>query len=111
MILNALITEVINLLKTSIPVDIDLKYDIKNNPGTVLADSVQIHQVLINLVTNAHQAMAGKKGNIEIVLDSTVITEASSSITGLQINPGNYALLTVRDTGHGIGKRCTRPYI
>ena len=112
--LDALITEVINLLKTSIPVNINLKYEVKNNPGKVLADSVQIHQVLLNLVTNAHQAMSDIKGNIEIILDSVVITETSSSLTGLQINPGNYALITVRDTGHGIEKdileRIFEPY-
>ena len=112
--LDALITEVINLLKTSIPVDVELRYNQKKNPGSVLADSVQIHQVLINLVTNAHQAMQDKKGNIDITLDSTYISKASSSLTGLQINPGNYALITVRDSGHGIEKeiidRIFEPY-
>ena len=112
--LDVLINEVINLLKTSIPVDIDLKYSKKNNPGSVLADSVQIHQVLVNLVTNAHQAMHDKKGSIDITLDSIYISETSSSLTGLQINPGNYALITVSDTGHGIEKdfieRIFEPY-
>ena len=112
--LDSLINEVINLLKTSIPVDVELKYQTIKHPGSVLADSVQIHQVLINLVTNAHQAMSDKKGIIDITLDSVYISEASSSLTGLQINPGNYALITVRDTGNGIEKdvieRIFEPY-
>ena len=112
--LDSLINEVINLLKTSIPVNVKLKYKNINNPGSVLADPVQIHQVLVNLVTNAHQSMADKKGIIDITLDSALITETSSSLTGLQINPGNYALITIKDTGHGIEKeyidRIFEPY-
>ena len=112
--LDSLIKEVINLLKTSIPVNVKLKYQKIKNPGLVLADSVQIHQVLVNLVTNAHQALSDKKGVIDISLDSALITETSSSITGLQINPGNYALITIRDNGHGIEKnlidRIFEPY-
>ena len=112
--LDVLIKEVITLLKITIPVNVKLNYILKENPGPVFADTVQIHQVLINLLTNAYQAINDEKGVIDITLDSKHISESSSSLTGLMINPGNYALISVRDTGHGIEKeiidRIFEPY-
>ena len=112
--LDVLIKEVITLLKITIPVNVKLNYILKENPGPVFADTVQIHQVLINLLTNAYQAINDEKGVIDITLDSKHISESSSSLTGLMINPGNYAIISVRDTGHGIEKeiidRIFEPY-
>ena len=66
----------------------------------VLADPSQIHQVGMNIITNAYHAVESKGGQISIVLKQTLLETPES----LQINvgPGTYAILSISDTGHGM---------
>ena len=99
--MGLMIKEISKLLRSSIPTTIDISYDIKAEIDTVLADPTQIHQVIMNLCTNASHSMGEKGGELEIELDDLFL---ESNIGGkyTDLNPGSYLRLTVRDTGYGI---------
>ena len=67
----------------------------------VLADSSQIHQVLMNLCTNAAHAMRNRPGTLHIGLDACQVDEHLAG-THPGLKPGPYALLTVQDAGEGM---------
>ncbi|MFW8601012.1 ATP-binding protein [Desulfobacterota bacterium M19] len=109
MAVQHLIKEVVNLLSSTLPATIQVKQHIEPC-GMVLADSSQIHQVLMNLCTNAFHAMRQTGGVLEIGLRQ----EEVSSVGFNGLSPGNYALLTVSDTGCGMSdevkERIFEPY-
>ncbi|MCK5519963.1 MAG: response regulator [Candidatus Marinimicrobia bacterium] len=96
-----LIKEVIKLLKSTLPASIVIDIDIKTDKDIILADAAQIHQVVMNLCTNAYQAMKAKGGNLSIILNNITINEPLSR-KGKSIPLGNYLQLRVIDTGIGI---------
>ena len=98
---QTVVKEALKLLRTSIPTTIEIRPNIDANCGPVLADSTQIHQVVINLATNAYQAMREKGGVLELTL---MEKEISSDDSDLDLHPGTYLKLTVNDTGHGMDK-------
>ena len=63
-----IIHESIGLLRASIPATIDIHQDIDDDCGPIMADSTQIHQIIVNLCTNAYQAMEDSKGRLDISL-------------------------------------------
>lgn len=83
------------------PVEIELQLDPRI--GRVLGDSMQLHQVLLNLVTNASQAIrdAGRPGRIEVNLNEVHLEDEIDTGLGT-ISPGSYACLLVRDDGPGM---------
>lgn len=95
--LNAIVTTIQKLLLRLIGEDIELRTNLDTNGATILADSGQIEQVLINLCTNARDAMPG--GGIITISTSTIIVR--ESLEGIE-RPGAYALIAVSDTGSGI---------
>lgn len=97
--IQSIIENVVNLLKTSIPPTIAVKYDMDNSCGPVLADTTQIQQILINLITNATHAMQKTGGVLEISLTEKRIGFESRN---LDLDPGDYVQLSVSDAGHGI---------
>jgi nitrogen-specific signal transduction histidine kinase/ActR/RegA family two-component response regulator len=99
--LRLIVKEALKLLRASLPTTIDMRQDIDHDDGTVLADPTQIHQVLMNLCTNAEYAMRDTGGILEVRLDTVALdTDAVAHDAGLV--PGSYVRLTIRDTGHGI---------
>jgi PAS domain S-box-containing protein len=96
-----LINETIKLLRATLPSTIEIRQRIASEVYAVLADPTQIHQILINLCTNAAFAMREKGGRLEISLD---YVELSQKITPLysDLTPGPYVKLRVSDTGTGI---------
>jgi PAS domain S-box-containing protein len=99
--INPVIKEGLKLLRSSIPSTIEIRQEIEVKPAVVIADPTQIHQVLMNLGTNATHAMRVKGGILDVSLTHEKIDkERISGIPGLA--PGWYAKLIVRDTGHGI---------
>jgi PAS domain S-box-containing protein len=100
---QSVVKEVIKLLKTSIPTTIEIRQNIDANCKPVLADPTQIHQVVMNLATNAYHAMREKGGVLNInVAKEKISMDDSASYPDL--TPGTYIKLTVSDTGHGIDK-------
>ena len=96
---QSVVKEAIKLLRTSIPSTIEIRQNIDENCKPVLADSTQVHQVVMNLATNAYQAMREKGGLLELTL---MAEEIGSDGSDLDLDPGAYLKLTVSDTGHGM---------
>ncbi|MFH2060243.1 MAG: ATP-binding protein [Pseudomonadota bacterium] len=97
-----IIKEALKLLKSSIPTTINFQIDIDPDCGMVVADPSQIHQIIMNLATNAYHAVQESAGQIKISLKQTEID--STPLGFLELLPGKYALLKVTDTGKGIKK-------
>ncbi len=93
--------EQIKMLRNIIPATIEIKANIDKNAGMVIADATQMQQVGVNLCTNAVHAMEEKGGVLEINLCS-VYLDGEAAQAFQDITPGNYAKLTVSDTGPGI---------
>lgn len=98
---HTVILEASKLLRKTIPSSIALHLDIDASTGTVMADSTQIHQVVMNLCTNAFHALPEQGGEISIGLKSITV-DASKMADVPSLNLGNYAQLTIADTGLGI---------
>ena len=99
----SIVQEVLQLLRSSVPATIEIQRDIEVLPekSVVLADATQIHQVLMNLATNAAHAMRVSGGVMSIGIEAVDIDETFvPKIRDLK--PGPYILLTVKDTGHGM---------
>jgi PAS domain S-box-containing protein len=98
---NLIVKEVLKLIRASLPATIEICGNNLNHNAVVLADPIQIHQVMMNLCSNAHHAMRETGGQLEISLMSTVIDEEKGAQLG-GIAPGSYLELRIQDTGHGI---------
>jgi len=99
--ITSVVTESLKLLRASIPTSIDIRQNIANDVAEILGDSTQIHQVMINLCTNAAHAMEDDGGTLEVTLESKEIDEDTASRYP-ELNPGPYVQLRVTDTGDGI---------
>ena len=99
--ITPIIREALKLLRASLPTNIEIRINLADGLDTVIVDSTQVHQVLINLCTNAAHSMKDKKGILEVGLTGT---EADSDFMANhpELEPGPYLKLTVSDTGHGI---------
>ncbi len=101
--IQPLIMEGLKMLRSSIPTTISIVEDIDAESGVILADPTQIHQILMNLCTNAYQAMEAKAiGGILKVSLQTNLIDSGDQKTLLHINPGEYVELIVADTGVGL---------
>ncbi len=98
--LKSIITEVLKLLRASLPSFIDIKKNLRGS-SYILADQTQIHQVVMNLCTNAWHAMQEKGGTLTIELDNMNITKENLP-DGCTSISGRHHVLTVKDTGTGI---------
>jgi PAS domain S-box-containing protein len=96
-----IITEAIKLLRASLPATISIEQDIDQEAGSILADPTQIHQILMNLATNAFHAMEIKGGTLTISLHKKVLSQDDHEVKK-HMQPGNFAQLSIRDTGTGI---------
>jgi PAS domain S-box-containing protein len=94
------VKEALKLIRSTIPTTIDIKQDIRNDCGIIHADPTQIHQIVMNLTTNAYHAMDG--GVITVSLREVELGEPDT--VPMDVNPGVYACLTVADTGSGMPK-------
>ncbi len=105
-----ILQETLQLIRASIPTTIEIVTNINKNCGYAIGDSTQIHQVIMNLCTNASHAMDEKGGVMTVSLDVEHLAksdlDARSIVSyGININsvkPGNYIVISVSDTGSGI---------
>jgi len=111
--LSDIVREVLNLMRASIPSTIEIVQDIQPETSTMMADPTQMHQVLMNLCTNAHHAMINTGGKLKIELSSIEIIEEENSDYP-DLRPGPFLQLSVKDNGHGMNeetaKRAFDPY-
>ncbi len=100
---HVIIKEAIKLLRASLPSTIEIRQDIDHECKPILADYTQVHQVLMNLCTNAYHAIGSSSGLVMVSLSEVVIHKQKSDIC-TPLNPGIYAMLEVSDTGVGMSK-------
>ncbi|MGA2333113.1 MAG: PAS domain S-box protein [Syntrophales bacterium] len=99
---SPIVKEVMRLVRASVPSTINIRQDIHEDWDTVVADSTQIHQILMNLCTNAAYAMRGEKGELKVSLVPVNVEPPDNLIVRHDLSPGKYLRLTVSDTGAGI---------
>jgi signal transduction histidine kinase/CheY-like chemotaxis protein len=99
--LHPLVKEVLKLLRSALPATVDILANAEPDVPPVLADPTEIHQVLMNLCTNAEHAMRGRHGCLEIRLGS-VWVEAGVAAQTPGLKAGRYVKLSVRDNGCGM---------
>jgi len=102
--LNHVVIEVLNLLKASIPEGIEVRQQLDSNIGTVLADATHLHQIIMNLCTNASYAMMNSGGILEVKLD-VIIADRKLIQKVPNLKKGSYVRLIISDTGHGMDSK------
>ncbi len=98
--LKAIVTESLKLLRASLPTNIVIRHDLPDASFVVQGNATQIHQIMINLCTNAAHAIEGTDGVLEVKLESRMVDPAAAD--SLALSPGPHVRLTVSDTGRGI---------
>lgn len=98
--ITPLIKETIKFIRSSLPRTINIRENITDDPGIILGDPSQIHQVVMNLCTNAGYAMKEDGGVLTLELSQTYVNREFADSHGLSV--GDYLVMTVRDTGCGI---------
>ena len=100
--LRVIIKEVVDLLRASLPSSIEIRSDLAKDTLPVLADPTKIHEIVMNLCTNAAHAM-GEKGYLEISYEEEHLDRELEGRVG-RSEPGLYSVITVRDNGCGMNK-------
>ena len=101
--IRPIVREAVQLLRASLPTTIEIKTNLQRDTSTVLADSNQIHEIVMNLCTNSAHAMKDEKGVLEI---SCIEMRVDSKFMGMmgEINPGQYSVIMIKDDGCGMSK-------
>jgi signal transduction histidine kinase/ActR/RegA family two-component response regulator len=101
--LREVVEEALKLLRSTIPATIQFKTSYDPQVPTVLADASQIHQVLLNLGTNAWHAMRDQAGCLEVRLESFEVDIHLAEVQP-RLRPGRYLRLSISDTGKGMAR-------
>ncbi len=101
--IQTILKEVIKLSRASIPTTIDIMPSIDNNCSPVFADPTQIHQIAMNLITNAYHAIDPDTGTLGVSLKDIELSVEDQSKHHLK--PGMYVCLEITDTGVGIDSK------
>ena len=99
--LQPIVAEAINLIKASFPPGVEVRQQFDQKIGTVLADPTHIHQIVMNLCTNANHAMLKSGGILDVRLEAVKIDQKSAEKIQ-NLKKGEYIRLTISDTGHGM---------
>ncbi len=101
-----LVKECLKFIKASAPPDIAIRKKMMGKEVTVLADPTQIHQMIMNLLTNAVHAMKESGGTLDVTIKSEVI-HTDEILQTQNISPGRYVQVLISDTGCGIPEALT----
>ena len=96
-----IIEEALKLLRASIPASIEIIHEIDEDCRPVMGDATQIHQVIMNLCTNAYQAMQDKGGRLTVSLKEVDISY-EETVEKIGMQPGKHLRLAVTDEGCGM---------
>ncbi|MDY7031238.1 MAG: ATP-binding protein [Thermodesulfobacteriota bacterium] len=99
--IELIVREALRMLRASLPSTIEIHHDIKRDLPSVLSDPTQIHQIMMNLCTNAAHAMRDNNGLLEVSL-SKVNIDAATAAQHPDLTSREYMRLTVSDTGCGM---------
>jgi len=97
----SILDECLTLLRPSLPSTIGIALDVQSPRDVVMADPAQIHQLVMNLCTNAAWAMRGSGGTLRLRIAEREVSRMSDSEFP-EAQPGAYVLLSVQDSGQGI---------
>ena len=100
--MQPVIKEALKMIRSIIPTTIEIKQDLQPDCGAVTADPTQIHQIVMNLATNAYHAMEEDGGDLGVRLKQVEFEE--SDLFNPDLKPGQYACLRISDTGRGMDK-------
>jgi len=101
--LQKIIREALGLLRASIPATVEIKQKLDDSCGEILADASQMHRIIVNLCANAWQAMEEEGGTLTVELKPLSVN-ADNRTHAPNLRPGEYAHLSIIDTGIGIDK-------
>jgi len=99
--LTPLIKEALKFLKSTIPTSIEIRDYIEADPGIIEADATQIHQIVMNLCTNAEHAMREEGGTLDVKL-IRVEVDRQTALQHHELHTGPHVRLMVSDTGCGM---------
>jgi signal transduction histidine kinase/ActR/RegA family two-component response regulator len=104
---SSIVKEALRLIRSSLPTTIAIRKTIEANDSIIVGNATQVHQILMNLCTNAAHAMAGGDGTLSVDLQALDIFVEDMHLTPAHtcpadLGPGRYVCLTVSDTGQGI---------
>ena len=105
--LRPVVGESLKLLRATIPSTIEFDTSLATDAPLVLGNATQIHQVLMNLGTNAWHAMKDRTGRLQVTLEKCVV-DAAHAATQPRLRPGVYARVSVSDTGCGMDQPTLR---
>jgi signal transduction histidine kinase/ActR/RegA family two-component response regulator len=99
--LPTVISEDAPLIRAMLPAGVGLSVAVGDGVPAILAHPTELHQVLLNLCTNAGHAMSGGIGELSLTLDEVTRSKGADGHLSV-LGPGRYARLTIRDTGTGM---------
>jgi len=97
----SVVKEAIKMLRPSLPTTIEINQDVTSVTGQILADPTQIHQILMNLCTNAFHAMEDTGGKLDISLKEVTLS-TEDLVHEPNVEPGTFVQFSVCDSGPGI---------
>ena len=110
---DQVVAEVLQLMRAAIPATIDIRQQIDCTEAAVFADQTQIHQIIMNLCTNAHHAMRKQGGILTVTVDCRLASQLGFDNASVEPD-GEYICVSVHDTGTGMDdqtlRRAFEPY-
>lgn len=100
--LHPLMDEIQRLMRSAVPLSVDLHFDLEGDCGGIKADPTQIHQIVINMVNNAFHALENRSGRVCVEL-CEISVEPDSPLVGF-LEEGRWARISVSDNGVGMSK-------
>jgi len=100
---HLIVQEALQMLRATLPTTVEIQTDIDPACGTILADSTKLHQVILNLCTNAFQALKDEKGTLRVTLSRQ--ERATEDLPEDSGSLGPFIVLSVSDTGQGMDRK------
>jgi len=99
--INTVVKESLKLMRASIPTMVDIQPNIPSEPNMIMGDPTEIHQIVINLCTNAAHAMKASGGMLEVAISEVTLDKKTASRYE-DLSRGDFVKLSVQDSGEGI---------
>ena len=99
-----IIKKALQMLRSTLPATIVIKEDVDKKCGNVMADPTNIHQIMINLCSNALHAMGQQKGTLTVGLSREELEDEDIEVYE-NVSAGSFVVLSVSDTGHGMDRK------